>query len=77
MHDTRNYFIKGIEENELMNKKHKKVFTILNYIEHFLILASTVTECISISAFALYLVYSYRSDEFQKRFKNFCINCRN
>ena len=35
-----------------MSKKHKKVCTTLNYIEHFLILASTVTGCISISAFA-------------------------
>ena len=30
----------------------KKVFTTLSYIEHFLILASTITRCISISAFA-------------------------
>ena len=35
-----------------MSKKHKKVFTILNYIEHFLILASTIAGCISVSAFA-------------------------
>ena len=35
-----------------MSKKHKKVCTTLNYIEHFLILASAITECISISAFA-------------------------
>ena len=35
-----------------MSKKHKKVFTILNYIEHFVILASVVTGCVSISAFA-------------------------
>ena len=35
-----------------MSKNHKKVFTNLNYIEHFLILASTVTKCISISVFA-------------------------
>ena len=34
-----------------MSKKHKKVCTTLNYIEHLLILASTITECISISAF--------------------------
>ena len=33
-------------------KSTKKVCTILNYIQHFLILASTVTGCISISAFA-------------------------
>ena len=35
-----------------MNKKHKKVCTTLNYIEGLLILAFTVTACISISAFA-------------------------
>ena len=35
-----------------MSKKHKKVCTILTYIEHFLILGSTTTGCISISAFA-------------------------
>ena len=35
-----------------MSKKHKKVCTTLNYIEHFLILASTITGCVSISAFA-------------------------
>ena len=35
-----------------MRRKHAKVCTTLNYIEHFLILASTITECISISAFA-------------------------
>ena len=35
-----------------MNKKHKKVCTTLSYIEHFLILGSTITGCISISDFA-------------------------
>ena len=35
-----------------MSKKHKKVCTTLNYIEHFLILASAVTGCVSIFAFA-------------------------
>ena len=32
-------------------KKHKKVCTSLNYIEHILILVSAITRCISISAF--------------------------
>ena len=36
-------------------KKHKKVCTTLNYIEHYIILASAVTGCISISAFAFLL----------------------
>ena len=35
-----------------MSRKHKKVCTTLNYIEYFLILASTITRCISNSAFA-------------------------
>ena len=34
-----------------MSWKHKKVCTTLNYIEHFLILASAIAGCISISAF--------------------------
>ena len=52
MDETRNYFLREIKQNELMSKKHKKVCTTLNYIEHILVLASTITECISISAFA-------------------------
>ena len=35
-----------------MCKKHKKVYRLLNYIEHLLILICTVTGCVSISAFA-------------------------
>ena len=38
-----------------MGKKHKKVCTTLNYIEHFLILASAITVCISISSSAIRL----------------------
>ena len=36
----------------MMSKKHTKVYTTLNYIEHFLILSSTITGCVSIFAFA-------------------------
>ena len=35
-----------------MSRKHKKVRSILSYIEHFLILASTITGYVSISSFA-------------------------
>ena len=35
-----------------MSKNHKKFCTTLNYIEHFLILATTITESISIFYFA-------------------------
>ena len=51
INEIRNYFLE-IEQNELMSRKHKKVYTTLNYIKHFLILASAITGCISISAFA-------------------------
>ena len=35
-----------------MSRQYKKVSKTLNYIEHVLILTSTITGCISISAFA-------------------------
>ena len=41
--EARNHFIKEIDQNDLMSKKHKKVCVALNYTEHFLILASAVT----------------------------------
>ena len=50
--ETRNYFLEEIKQNELMSRKPKQVCTTLNYIEHFLILASTITGCISTSDFA-------------------------
>ena len=36
--------------NEI-SKKHRKVCKTVSYIEHFLILASTITGCVSSSAF--------------------------
>ena len=41
--------IEEINQNELMSKKHKKVYRVLNYVEHIFILISTVSGCISIS----------------------------
>ena len=35
-----------------MGKKHKKVCRVLSYIDHSLIAISTITGCVSISAFA-------------------------
>ena len=48
--ETRNYFLEEIQQNKVMSRKHKKVCTTLNYIERFLILAATITGCISIFA---------------------------
>ena len=45
-----------------MSKKHKKVCTTLNYIEYYHILASTITECVSISDFvSLVGIFSWSS----------------
>ena len=48
--ETRKYFNEKIKQSDFMNKKHKKVCTTLNYIEHLLMLASAVIGCASVSA---------------------------
>ena len=37
-----------------MSEKHKKTCKYLNYVEDFLVLASTVTGCVTVSAFLLH-----------------------
>ena len=49
---TKNYLLEEINHNDLMSEKHKKTCKYLNYVEHLLILASIVTGCVSIFAFA-------------------------
>ena len=51
--EKRNYLIEGINRNKLMRKNNKKVCTTLNYTEHFLILGSTITGCVSIYTLVL------------------------
>ena len=51
----KNYFIKEIEQNELLSNKNKKICTTPNYIERFLTLVFAVTVCISISAFVSFV----------------------
>ena len=50
--EIRNYLIKEINRNELMSKKRENVSRVLNYIDQPLIVISTNTGCVSISAFA-------------------------
>ena len=50
--ETRNYLIKEINQNELMSKKLQKICKNLIYTEHFLILGSATTGCVSMSTFA-------------------------
>ena len=54
---TRNYLLDELKHNDLIGEKCKKTYKYLNYVEHLLILASIVTGCVSISAFASYFVF--------------------
>ena len=49
--ETKNYLLYEIKHNSTSGK-NKKTCEYLNYVEHLLILASTVTGCVLISAFA-------------------------
>ena len=52
INETRSYVIEKINWNKLVGKKHETVWKTLNHTEHFLILGSTISGCVSISAFA-------------------------
>ena len=41
--ETRNYLLDEIKHNDLMSERYKKTCEYLNYVEHLLILVSTVT----------------------------------
>ena len=71
INETRNYFYEEVNQNELMSKKHKKICTTLNYIEHF--------EHGYRMYFCFYFFdwYSYRNYEFSNRIKNLFNNCNN
>ena len=47
---TKNYFLEKIKENEFIRKKHRKVCQVLNYIDQLLVVISTITGCVSVSA---------------------------
>ena len=46
-----NYLIEEINQNKLMSKKHQKICKVLNYIDHSLIVISTITGYVSVSVF--------------------------
>ena len=47
----RKYLIEEMNQDELMNKKHKNRCTVLKYIDHLHIVISTITGYVFISAF--------------------------
>ena len=52
INETRKNLIEEINQNELMSKKHRKGYRVLNYIEHLLDLISTITGWVSIFDFS-------------------------
>ena len=50
--ETRNYLLDQIKQNDILTEKYKKTCKYLNYVKRLLIFVSTVTGCVSISAFA-------------------------
>ena len=49
--ETSDYHLEEKKYNDLISKKYKKTCKYFNYVENLLILVSTVTGCVSISAF--------------------------
>ena len=49
--EAKSYLLEETNHNDLISEKHKKKCKYLHYNEDLLILASTVTGCVSISAF--------------------------
>ena len=46
-------FHNDLKHNDLMSEKHKKTYKYLNYVEHLLILSSTVNSYVSVFTFVL------------------------
>ena len=57
--EIKNYLSEDQANNELMSEKYKKRCKYINYVEHLLILVSTVTGCVSISAFVSLVFFLY------------------
>ena len=70
------YFIEEINQNKLMSKKHKEVCGVLNYFENLLILASTISKCVSIAAFDSLVCIPIESTN-SASIKNLCKNWSN
>ena len=49
--EARNYLIEEINHNDLMSERYNKTCKCLNYVENLLIVASTLSDSASISAF--------------------------
>ena len=74
--ETRSYFFEKLGQIDMISKNNKNVYTTINYIEHLLILTSTITGCILISAFASLLGIPIGITISAIGLKNFAITAR-
>ena len=66
--ETKSWKLSGKnKQSELMSKKYNEICTSLNHIKHFLVLASKITECISMSTFASFFGITIEIDRFCSR----------
>ena len=71
--ETRNYLWDEIKHNDLMSRKYKKTWKYLNYVEHLLILVSTITGYVSISEFSLLVCVPVGITSFAVGIKTFAV----
>ena len=77
MDEAKNYIIEEIKQNKLMGRKHKKVCTIVNYIEHFSYFSLYNYKMYFDSCFCFSDWYPVRNYEICSMIKILCSNCRN
>ena len=75
--EIRNYLIEEINQNKLRSKKYKKTYRVLNYIDCLLIVTSTITRCIYISAFASLVGIPIGIYKFYNWVEDLCNNDKN
>ena len=74
--EIRDYLIEETNRNALMSKRYKKTCRVLNYTGNSLIVISTITGCVSISAFASLLSIPTRIITYAIGLKIFVITAR-
>ena len=75
--ETRNYLLDKIKHNDLMSEKYEKTCKYLNYVESLLLSASTVTGCVSVSAFSLLVAIPVDITSYAVGIEIFCNHCKN
>ena len=68
------YLIEEINQNKLLSKKHKKICTFLNCVDHSLIIIFTITALFPFLFLLLYLVFHRNYRFCNCSIKNLCNN---